>query len=325
MSSPAAMNIIRSGPHTLVVDQGRFGYQDIGVSPGGPADLHAYYWANRLLGNSVNCAALEVTIGGAQFQFSHSCTIAVCGAKMPITVTAANTNTSINLATWRTIKVNAGDRLSLAPARSGLRSYLAISGGFSVRPELGSVSSSIKQKLGAFNGRLLAAGDKLEYITSCQHPALSQQQVPNRFLPDYQQTLKLALIPSYQFQQFTQKDIDTLRHQTYTLSELSDRMGLRLVGDPLVDIPPSGESEAIALGAVQVPPNGLPIVLSVDKQTIGGYPKLGCIARLDLYALNQRRPQQAVQFYISSWQAQRQRWLAFQQFFSIPLGVTRNA
>lgn len=91
---------------------------------------------------------------------------------------------------------------------------------------------------------------------------------------------------------------------------------MRLIGTAIDNAPQAKESQAIALGAVQIPPNGLPIVLSVDRQTIGGYPKLGCISRLDLFALNQRHPKQSISFYLSSVEEQRQRWLAFENFFN---------
>ncbi|GGA92980.1 5-oxoprolinase subunit C family protein [Agarivorans gilvus] len=310
----ASLQILRSGPHSLVIDRGRNGFQDIGVSPGGAADQHAYNWANRLVGNPANSAALEITFGGVELQFSHACRIAVCGAKMPLSLSQANSAKQVDL--WQTIDIQAEQILKLAPAPYGLRSYLAIQGGLRVHQELNSYSSSPKQGLGPFNGRALKAGDQLPYLAATQFSKSLPQQTPARFIPDYQQPLKLALIPGYQFSLFSPQQIDLLTKQTYQISDLSDRMGIRLEGEAFATPPKTLESEAIAQGAVQVPPNGLPIILSVDRQTVGGYPKLGCISRLDLFALNQRRAQQTVQFYISSQQQQRQRWLAFERYFS---------
>ncbi len=310
----ASLEILRGGPHSLLIDRGRNGFQNIGISPGGAADQHAYNWANRLVGNPANSAALEITFGGVELQFSHACRIAVCGANMPLSLSQSNSTTSTNL--WQTIDIQAGQILKLATARSGLRSYVAVQGGLRVHRELNSYSSSPRQNLGPFNGRALKAGDLLPYLPASQLAACIVQQTPTRFIPDYQQPLKLALIPGYQFSQFSSQQIDLLTKQSYHISDLSDRMGIRLQGSAFTDSPKSLESEAIAQGAVQVPPNGLPIVLSVDRQTVGGYPKLGCISRLDLFALNQRRPQQTVQFYVSTQQQQRQRWLDFERFFA---------
>ncbi|WP_432467858.1 biotin-dependent carboxyltransferase family protein [Agarivorans sp. Z349TD_8] len=311
MSPVGQLSVLRSGPQTSVVDQGRTGYQDIGISPGGAADLHAFLWANRLLGNAPGAAALEIAIGGATFQFNQTCQVAVCGADMPLKVSGASRNPQP--APWQSFTVLAGQSLNLGTARSGLRSYLAIKGGLQVKKQLGSASSSMRQGLGPFMGRWLSQGDQLNYLSSAIEP---RKQTPNRFIPDYNQALCLNLIPGYQFHQFSRHAIQTLCHQTYRVSALSDRMGIRLDGVSLDSVPASGESEPIALGAVQVPPSGHPIVLSIDKQTIGGYPKLGCISRLSLYALNQRRAKQTLKFQLSSWQQQRQYWLQFQHFFN---------
>ncbi|WP_163134924.1 biotin-dependent carboxyltransferase family protein [Agarivorans sp. Alg241-V36] len=320
MTKAASLTVLRSGPQMLIVDHGRIGFQHIGVSPGGPADKHAFNWANRLLGNPVNSPALEITFGGAKLHFEQACLVAVCGAAMPLSLepTQANNN---QIASWQSIRVEAGQTLHLGPSRSGLRAYLAIQGGFILNSELDSVSSSPKQALGPFNGRALKPNDKLFYPlkSAKQLDSTPVQQTPNRYIPSYKEHLKLALIPGYQFHSFSQQQRQQILQQDYQLSDLSDRMGLRLNGSAIKDVPLTKESEAIALGAVQIPPNGLPIILSVDRQTIGGYPKLGCISRLDLFALNQRHPKQSLSFYLSTVEEQRQRWLAFENFFKLSL------
>ncbi|WP_221077030.1 biotin-dependent carboxyltransferase family protein [Agarivorans aestuarii] len=317
MTKAASLTVLRSGPQMLVVDQGRIGFQHIGVSPGGPADKHAFNWANRLLANHVNSPALEITFGGAKLHFEQACQIAVCGAEVPLTFEINKANNK-PITTWQSIDVEAGQTLSIGASRSGLRAYLAIQGGFLLDSELNSVSSSPKQALGPFNGRALQQNDKLHYcIKSAKQLASTPvQQTPYQFIPNYKEHLKLALIPGYQFHAFSTQQRQQILQQEYQLSELSDRMGVRLKGIALDNVPRTKESEAIALGAVQIPPNGLPIILSVDRQTIGGYPKLGCISRLDLFALNQRHPKQSISFYLSSAEEQRQRWLAFENFFN---------
>ncbi|MEE1672412.1 biotin-dependent carboxyltransferase family protein [Agarivorans aestuarii] len=320
MSKAASLTVLRSAPQMLIVDHGRIGFQHIGVSPGGPADKHAFNWANRLLGNPVNSPALEITFGGAKLHFEQACQVAICGATMPLSLepTQANNN---QIANWHSIRIEAGQTLHLGPSGSGLRAYLAIQGGFILNNELNSVSSSPKQALGPFNGRALKPNDKLFYPlkSANQLGSTPVQQTPNRYIPNYKDHLKLALIPGYQFHAFSQQQRQQILQQDYQLSDLSDRMGLRLNGTAIKDVPLTKESEAIALGAVQIPPNGLPIILSVDRQTIGGYPKLGCISRLDLFTLNQRHPKQSLSFYLSTVEEQRQRWLAFENFFKLSL------
>ncbi|WP_220718046.1 5-oxoprolinase subunit C family protein [Agarivorans litoreus] len=318
MTKAASLTVLRSGPQMLVVDQGRIGFQHIGVSPGGPADKHAFNWANRLLANPVNSPALEITFGGAKLHFEQACQIAVCGAAVPLSFEINKANNK-PIATWQSIDVEAGQTLHMGASRSGLRAYLAIQGGFILNSELHSVSSSPKQALGPFNGRALKQNDKLLYsIKSAKQLASTPvKQTPHQFIPNYKEHLKLALIPGYQFHAFSPQQRQQILQQDYQISELSDRMGVRLKGIAIKNVPQTKESEAIALGAVQIPPNGLPIILSVDRQTIGGYPKLGCISRLDLFALNQRHPKQSISFYVSSVEEQRQRWLTFENFFSL--------
>ncbi|UPW20637.1 biotin-dependent carboxyltransferase family protein [Agarivorans sp. TSD2052] len=321
MMAKANLTLLRSGPQTCVVDQGRIGYQDIGISPGGAADLQAFYWANRLLSNRANEACLEIAIGGASIQFEKACSIAVCGADTPLKILSSKNSAAVNADTWQTIQIADGDTLQINPARSGLRAYLAVKGGLIVNKELGSASSSVKQLLGPFDGRWLKNNDRISYHDKPQieyniSASSAILQTPYRFIPNYLEPLNLALIPSYQFQQFSNQDIALLCQQTYKVSDLSDRMGVRLTGQAFKHVPNNIESEAIALGAVQVPANGLPIILSVDRQTIGGYSKLGCVSRLSLYQLNQRRPNQTVKFYLSSWEVEHEKWSAFQQFFS---------
>ncbi|MGC8853831.1 MAG: biotin-dependent carboxyltransferase family protein [Halothiobacillaceae bacterium] len=270
-----SLRVIKPGILALPQDGGRRGVMHTGLTQGGPLDLHAWAWANRLLDNPWGAGTLEIHYGGLELQAEDDLWLALTGADLEARID------STPLAPWQSFLLRRGQHLRFGRARHGLRAYLAVAGGFAIdgptipREGLGGLHG---------NGRSLAIGDRLPCI-----PGLTRRPraVPSRFRPDYSALLTLRLIPGAQFGAFGTKARARLFGQTWHLSPRSDRMGARLEGAPLKS--PSGlVSEGIALGAVQVPPDGQPIILLNDRQTLGGYPKLGAIHPLDLAALAQR-------------------------------------
>ncbi|MCK6263896.1 biotin-dependent carboxyltransferase family protein [Vibrio sp. ZSDE26] len=303
------LKVVKPGQLSLIQDYGRFGYSHLGVTQGGPVDDYAYSWANYLLGNPVNCATIEITLGQAEYEVLQPCTLAITGGDLGVTLNGVPINN------WSTFNAYQGQTLKFGLAKNGLRSYLAVVGGFNVSPQLGSCSSVTRDKLGGLtqNGLPLKGGEILSF--SPHHQQLKPLSLTFRFTPNYNLPLKLRVIESYQFANFSSESITRFYQQPFSVSQYIDRMGYRLTGGKIP--PPKGDilSEGIALGSIQVPPSGEPIILLNDRQTIGGYPKLGCVARIDLPRLAQARPGQAVQFIKGDLAGLQDVWCQWARFF----------
>jgi len=299
--------VIRPGVLSLVQDLGRFGYQHLGLTNGGAADEHAFLWANRLLGNASNSATVEVCFGGLALQAEVSTRIALTGADLQARLNGEP------LVPWQTYGVRAGDRLHLGHSKTGVRAYLAVAGGFQVEPVLGSVATVMREQLGGLDGRgsALEVDDILPCASADQGPSM---RVPWRYIPDYQAPLVLRVIEGQQGALFSESDWKTLYSSAYDISNQSDRMGVRLSGEPLRPKVGGIVSEGISFGAVQLPPDGQPIVLLKDRQTMGGYPKLGTLFPLDAFALAQRQPHTPVRFAPMSLAEAQQKMQRFYGF-----------
>ncbi len=312
-----AFEVIRPGFLSLVQDYGRYGQQHLGMATGGPLDEHAFLWANRLLGNHYNCATLEITLGQVRLHAQQTTRIAIAGGDLGACINDQP------IAPWCSYRIGAGDSLSFAGPRKGLRAYLAVCGGFEAPLRYGSCATVMREACGGLHGdgRRLEAGDRLglrQQRGDCARIANGpSQQVPPRFVPDYTAPLCLRLLPAYQYHHFDRAQREQLFSSDYRVSPDSDRMGYRLTGPAIGSGLDGIISEGIAYGAVQVPGDGQPIVLLRDRQTIGGYPKVGCVAALDAAQLAQRAPGAVVRFRegdLGAVEAQRQ---AFNQFFGI--------
>lgn len=311
----AALEVLHPGMLTLIQDTGRLGVAELGLSQGGPVDLHAYCWANYLVGNAMDCPQLEVTLGQASFQAQATLVCAITGADMAVTVDGEP------LGFWQSFILRKGQVLKFGYARSGLRAYLAVKGGIDLPQVLGSASAVPRNQLGGIRaGDPLAQGDVLPVASgevNCQ--TFKPKQAAPRYIPDYTIPVRLRVMESYQCDQFSDETKQRFYSSDYQVSQQSDRMGCRLEG-PEVQADIDGIiSEAIAYGAIQIPPNGQPIILLNDRQTLGGYPKLGCIARMDMPRLAQARPGTAVQFERGDWAVLRKAWQDFSQFFGLPM------
>lgn len=311
----AGLTVLDPGVLSLVQDTGRYGVGQLGLSQGGPVDCHAFAWANYLLNNPANTPLVEITMGQARFRADHAMSIAITGADMQPCINGQR------VGMWQTLTLNGGDELRLRYARRGLRAYLAVCGGWAVDSAFGSAATVMRNQLGGLHsglgeqagGMALTKGD----VLPCRPHALLPRVrgVPTRFIPDYNALTPLALVPGYQFDSFSAEAQTAFFDGEYTVDQHSDRMGVRLNGPSVVSKQPGIVSEGIALGAVQVPPDGQPIVLLNDRQTLGGYPKLGCLTRASLSMLAQTPPGQAVRFYPARLADASVQWQTFVQFF----------
>ncbi|MBH8578703.1 biotin-dependent carboxyltransferase family protein [Bisbaumannia pacifica] len=286
MSELARLRVEQAGPLALLQDAGRFGVRRLGVTQGGPADPHAWAWANRLAGNSWGAAVLEITLGGLTLVAERDAWLALAGADLGATLDGEP------LTPWRRFRLGAGQRLAFAMPRAGLRAYLAVPGGFHAEAELGSLACVVREGLGGHRGegRALAAGDALAFRAAGQPSG--PEEAPPAVRPDYAAEPRLALIPGAQIAAFRGSSLFAAFHHPWRVDARADRMGVRLTGPKLECAIDSLVSEGIGLGAVQVPPDGQPIVLLNDRQTIGGYPRLGSLTPLACARLAQCQPGQ---------------------------------
>jgi len=282
------ITILDAGPQTTVQDLGRLGHMRYGIPPSGPIDRFAFIVANRLVGNADAVAALECTLLGPRFEVGAPGAIAVTGADMPLTVNGQAASA------WTTISVGAGDVVKLGPARNGVRAYVAAAGGLAVPLVLGSRSTYLRGRLGGVEGRALRKGDVLAVFPA---GAERLRRVEHGAIPTYtgEPTIRVVLGP--QDDRFTEAGIGALLGGPYEMLPQSDRMGARLRG-PRIEHARGHDiiSDGIALGSIQVPGDGQPIVLLADRQSTGGYTKVATVCSCDVGRLGQVRPGQSLRF-----------------------------
>lgn len=283
------IRILDAGPQTTVQDLGRTGQMRYGIPPSGPVDRFAFVLANRLVGNLDAAAALECTLIGPRFEMTGDGAIAVTGAEMPITVNGEPA------AGWTTIALKRGDVVKLGPARTGVRSYIGFAGGLDVPLVLGSRSTYLRGRVGGVEGRALRKGDELRVYPSA---SMKPRRVALQTIPDYTGEPAVRAVLGPQADRFTAEGLEALFGSRYEVLPQSDRMGSRLRGPRIAharghDI----VSDGIALGSIQVPGDGQPIVLLVDRQSTGGYTKVATICSCDIWRVGQARPGQALRFH----------------------------
>ena len=302
--------VLQPGPLSLLQDAGRAHAQHLGLSPCGPADLHAATWANHLLGNAWGAPLLEVALGGLSLRCLCDTWVAVTGADVPIHLEGqARMN-------WSSFAVRAGEHLQLGSARSGQRAYLAVAGGFCAAAQLGSVATQQREGIGGLHGdgAALKTGDMLPCSERCLSGGTS---VPARFQPDYRNEPTLRLIVGGDAMNFAEHELHGFFAHGWRTSPHSDRMGVRLCGAPLAlpSLPSARQwSQGVSTGALQIPPDGQPIILLADRQSMGGYPLLGWVHPLDLGLLAQCPPHHVVQFSpveLAAVQAQLRQFYCF--------------
>ncbi|WP_414157545.1 biotin-dependent carboxyltransferase family protein [Pseudomonas sp. BNK-15] len=269
-------------------DAGRFGVRHLGVTQGGALDWVAMNWANWLLGNPLGAPVVEVALGGFTVVAEQDCILALAGADLDARVDDQP------LAPWRSFALAKGQRLTLKQPKQGVRAYLAAPGGFEGEAVLGSCATVVREALGGTDGRGAALGKGQLLAFAGTQPAL--REVPEVLRPHYRQKPVLDLVMGAQIGDFSGMSLFEAFNCDWTLDSRGDRMGIRLLGPQLVYQGAPMISEGIALGAVQVPPDGQPIVLLNDRQTIGGYPRLGALTPLALAQLAQCMPGAAVRF-----------------------------
>ena len=290
------LRILRPGILMTVQDEGRHGYQHLGLCPGGAMDPVALALANALVGNKADEAALELTILGPDLEFSAEALVALCGAEFEASI-------PLN----RPVLVEAGKLVHIGRAMRGARGYLAIAGGLAVEPVLGSRSTYLPGRFGGYEGRALRRGDAIPLAANVA--ALSQERferlkgkngrsvrwwAPPLTAPD-REPIVLHVIEGEHYSRFDAVAQRAFLDTVWSIAPDSNRMGFRLGGAPLARaVAADGSDEILSgptcLGTVQVPASGQPIVLMADHQTTGGYPRIAEIAWADVPRLAQLAP-----------------------------------
>ncbi len=276
----SSIDVINGGILTTIQDSGRYGYQELGIPTSGVMDDYNYRLANILVGNKLDEAVFEMTFFGPTLKFNENLIIAITGSNM---------NPKINgelAPMYETIKVKKGDTLQFGKVNEGIRSYLAFGGSIDVPIVNGSKSTHIKTKMGGIEGRALKAKDEINIKKSKEE---TMRKIPEKYIPKISHCNILRIVLGPQDDYFTEKGIhDLFRSGGYQVTKDFDRMGIRLKGTAIehketADI----ISDGTTFGSIQVPANGQPIILVADRQTTGGYTKIGNVITADLHKLAQ--------------------------------------
>ena len=264
--------VIQGGIFSTIQDLGRYGYTHLGITNSGAMDEYAYLWSQKLLDNR-KCNALEVMVG-LKLKTTSSTQIAITGADLDFRIDGEKKSI------WKRYNIQKGDILSFEKRVSGQRAYLSVKEGFILDKRYGSYSTTLKEDIGF----RLSRGDFLPFASS---PSQYTKRVQTEYIPNYNESLTLRLLLSYQDEYFSKKNREIFFSSDYEITLQSDRMGYKLKGNPITPSRGGIISEAIAFGSVQIPKDGQPIILLKERQTIGGYPKIGTILPIDCFRLSQ--------------------------------------
>lgn len=294
------IKIINGGLMTTVQDMGRTGYQASGMQVSGVMDQYSAAIANALVDNDKYAAVLETTFLGPELEAEADCLVAVAGGSPNILIDGQATDC------YRSLVLRKGQKLKFTGMNHGMRSYIAIAGGWEVPPVLGSRSTNLKLKIGGLDGRKLAAGD----VLPVGEPSGIAREIiagtkPARITTMTQQPgdvtdIRVVLGPQNNY--FDDEIIkEVFGKSSYTIANESDRMGYRLEGEPIKRRDAKDMiTDGIVFGSIQIPPNGQPIVMMADHQTTGGYPKIATVISADLPILAQCTPGMKIRFCITS-------------------------
>jgi len=273
-----SFKVIKAGLFTTLQDRGRFSFTHLGVTNSGVMDEYATLAAHKLLENNLNDNILEITFSNVELQTNDTTTICITGARCEFYIN----NTPKN--TWQTYKIQKNDIIKIGKILEGQRVYLSVKNGFEIPKEFGSNSTTIKESLGGISGIQIKNNDILPYRKN-------NKTLTNRwkkaYIPNYKQELTLRVLLSYQEDSFSKEEKEKFFNSSYTITPDFNRMACKLKGEPVASSLDGIISEAITFGSIQIPKDGQPIILLKERQTIGGYPKIGSVLSIDCFKLAQ--------------------------------------
>ncbi|MFU8796363.1 MAG: biotin-dependent carboxyltransferase family protein [Dehalococcoidia bacterium] len=281
--------VIQPGLLTTVQDRGRYGYQQYGVPVSGVMDGYASTVGNLLVGNNEGAACLEISLLGPCLRVMGDTVIAITGADLS---PALNDEP---LSMWEGVEARRGDIISFGRPRRGCRSYLAVAGGIDIPEVMGSRSTYVRSGIGGLEGRPLRPGDSLDAGEAGAR--FLATRLPQEYIPDLRTDNTLRVILGPQDDRFTDRGIETFLSSEYMVTAQANRMGCRLNG-PRIEHKGGADilSDGIPAGAVQVPADGLPIIMLADRQTTGGYSKIATVSTVDLPELAQAQLDDSIRF-----------------------------
>ncbi|MCX6169384.1 MAG: biotin-dependent carboxyltransferase family protein [Ignavibacteriales bacterium] len=284
------MKVIKPGFQSTIQDLGRFGFSDLGISISGAADVVSFRIGNLLLGNEESSSAIEMTLVGGEFLFDSDTIIAITGSDFQPTIDR------IEIPLWTSIFVRSGQTISFGATQSGARCYLCIKGGFEIDNILGSFSTHLLTSIGGYKGRVLLSNDEINYA-GCNFKYLQPLKVKREIALELMTREKIFITNAPQTDNFSPETLNLFSSSVYSVSEETNRMGLRLTGPMLEGINKQDIiTEGVSLGAIQVSHDGNPIILFVEHQTTGGYPKIANVISAHLHKVGQLRPRDEIQF-----------------------------
>ncbi|MGI8300896.1 biotin-dependent carboxyltransferase family protein [Bacillus paranthracis] len=297
------VEVLHAGMFTTVQDLGRSHYQQYGVPVGGAMDQSALRMINMLVGNEENEAALEMTIMGPKLLIKKTTLLAIGGADMEPLLNGER------IPLWRPILAEEGSMLCFGKVKSGCRTYVTFAGGIHIDRTMGSKSTYIRAAIGGIEGRMLKKGDYFQigvqpemanrFVQDLQKDERIKTKwaISNSVLPKYKKHPKLRVIADFEYDQFTEESRKAFFTKEYKVSNYGDRMGYRVEGEILNRaVEKEILSSSVTFGTIQVPNGGQPIILMADRQTTGGYPRMGNIISVDLPLLAQLKPGDYVSF-----------------------------
>lgn len=284
------LEILEPGIFATIQDTGRNGYQQFGITRGGAMDARALRAANELAGNEGVDACIEIASSGLTLRALEKCVVALAGAPYELRVQerAMPYNAALFLRT--------GEVLEVSSPAWGRYAYLAIAGGFEVPQVLGSRATALRDGFGGFRGRALMRGDVLYAARSSLPVERAGKMLDDKFARYYTDDAPLRVLWGPHFEFFSDDSRNALMRADYRVSDLSDRQGTRLTGDAVPRRAGELLSCGVTRGAIQIPPDGQPIVLQADHQTAGGYPILAAVIYADIPRLAQKRAGEVVRF-----------------------------
>ncbi|MGM0519338.1 MAG: biotin-dependent carboxyltransferase family protein [Campylobacterota bacterium] len=304
-----SFKILNEPIFATIQDRGRFGFTNIGVTNSGVMDEYAYLSANLLLNNSLDTNIIEIAFSNVILKALKPTKIAITGAKCDFFINDIKKNI------WQTYSIKKDDILKIGKITNGVRVYLAIKDGFNIKKEFKSNATTIKESLGGLDGSKLKKNQILPYDSyTSPHNARFKKEL----IPRYKESLELRVVLCYQDNYFSKEQKKRFFNSTYEVTNEFNRMGCKLKGEPIRCDIEEIVSEGISFGAIQIPSDGQPIILLKDRQTIGGYPKIGAVLGVDCFKLAQAKPNTKVSFKaISLQEAQKLTKKFYEKFYSI--------
>jgi len=273
-----SFKVIKAGIFTTLQDRGRFSFTHLGVTNSGVMDEYATLAAHKLLKNNSNDNILEITFSNVELKTNDTTTICITGAKCEFYINDELKDT------WQTHTIQKNDIIKIGKILKGQRVYLSVKNGFEIPKEFGSNSTTIKESLGGISGIQIKNNDILPYKKN-------NETIINRwkkeYIPKYTKEITLRVLLSYQEDSFAKKEKEKFFNSSYTITPDFNRMACKLKGEAVASSIDGIISEAITFGSIQIPKDGQPIILLKERQTIGGYPKIGSVLSIDCFKLAQ--------------------------------------